>query len=73
MATDGIKIASPTISDNTAPQGMKESVIMFNIQATVKENTANPVTNLYVVVNPFKVTITCLGSSLITMTADGAA
>ena len=59
MATDGIKIASPTISDITVPQGMKESVIMFNIQATVKENTANPVTNLYVVVNPFKVTITC--------------
>ena len=63
MLTEEINVASPTSLDITTPQGMKESVIMFNIQATVRENTANFVTNLYVFVNPFKVTITCLGSS----------
>ena len=57
MLPEGINIASPTSSDITAPQGMKESVITFTIKATVRENTAFPVTNNFS--NPFKVTITC--------------
>ena len=64
MVTTDVKM---TVAGATAPQGFKESVIEFQVEAMVSEN--NVVRSLYTA-NLFKITITCNGSSFITSSVN---
>ena len=63
MSSDGIRFKPGT--SNIVDQGLKQSEITFQLMATI----INPSVNFIYTGNTFKVTITCVNSSPITITS----